>query len=454
MVRRLSDRLQAAAAQVDLTPAAGTTMGGYMQRGDQTARGTHDPLEGAILWLHIPGTPRRDFVWVAIDAVAVDHELSRRIARALADRIGADPDGVVVCASHSHSGPAGWLKDLPHGLGEREDEPMRAELVDRLAQAAASLPRALQPVRPVFGEGRASGVGANRNDPRGPHDDSFGVLGLLDAAGQVRALVLDYASHPTVLGHDNLLWSADYPGAARRGLVSALSALGLGEPVVIFLQGAAGDVSSRFVRRAQDFTEVSRLGGLLAASVLRCLLEARVEESRGTPLRWFRETVQLPTRLLPSPARASAQVDAAAAAWRGIAARQERTPEERIARTRYEGALLLARLASSGLPPTIDLPVSVAVLHETAWVHLPVELFASLGLAIRDASPFRRTRVIGYADGYAGYVADTAGFEGGVYEAASSLFDAAGGRQLVNAVTGFVAGVHASLEPEAVTIAD
>ena len=453
MVTR-SGQLEAAAVRVDLTPPAGVPMGGYMQRADHAACGTHDALEGAIVWLHHSASRRPDLIWIAIDAVAVDHELSRRIADAVCARTGTDPDAIVVCASHTHSGPAGWLMDLPHGLGAQTDESMRSQLVERLAKAASTLPAALQPVQPVFGDARAPGVGANRGHADGPHDDSVGMLGLLDRAGRLIALVIDYASHPTVLGYDNLLWSADYPGAARRALVCALSALGLGEPPVLFLQGAAGDVSSRFVRRAQDFSEVSRLGGLLAASALRGLLEARIDRSPETLLHWYRETLHLPTRALPTPAQAKAELDDAASAWRAISAEQERTPRERIARTRYEGALIQARMAESGLPPAVDLPVSIAVVQETAWVHLPLELFASLGLAIRAASPFQRTRVIGYADGYAGYLADATGYKSGLYEAASSLLDASGSRQLVEEVIGFVRRVNASLQPEPVTMAE
>jgi hypothetical protein len=84
------------------------------------------------------------------------------------------------------------------------------------------------------------------------------------------------------------------------------------------------------------------------------------------------------------------------------------------------------------MPGTVDLALSVLVIGGDAWVHLPVELFSSLALEIRVASPFRRTRVIGYADGYAGYVVDAEADEIGGYEAASTLFDQAGVRTIVS----------------------
>ena len=94
---------------------------------------------------------------------------------------------------------------------------------------------------------------------------------------------------------------------------------------------------------------------------------------------------------------------------------------------------MLAALADGGIPPTMQLPLAAVALGETAWFHVPVELFASFGLAIRERSPFPWTRVIGYTNGYFGYVADEAAHRDGVYEASASRFDARGGKVLVDA---------------------
>jgi hypothetical protein len=108
---------------------------------------------------------------------------------------------------------------------------------------------------------------------------------------------------------------------------------------------------------------------------------------------------------------------------------------------------LLASVAEIGLPPAVELPVTVVALGDDAWLHLPVELFTSLGLAIRAGSPFARTRVVGYTDGYFGYVADRTAHQAGVYEASASLFDAAAGRRLVEASINLLRRVWAEARP-------
>src|SRR5437762_3386288 len=78
----------------------------------------------------------------------------------------------------------------------------------------------------------------NRRTPDGkPVDDEVGILRIDDDRGQTRAVLMNYACHPTVLGPDNLLASADFPGAAIDRIEAARGAFAL------FVNGAEGDVS-------------------------------------------------------------------------------------------------------------------------------------------------------------------------------------------------------------------
>jgi hypothetical protein len=220
------------------------------------------------------------------------------------------------------------------------------------------------------------------------------------------------------------------------------------EPIVAFLQGAAGDASPRFIRRSQDPAEKDRIGGLLAAQALTAILGA--EQSDDAPPRVMvrRTRVAVPTRPPTSPADAKHLVDATERAWRAAKTRDlPGSPTERIARTRHEGALMAARLGAAERPAAMDLPISVVVVGDDAWIHFPVELYASYAAGIRAASPFRQTRVIGYADGYFGYVADEAAHRAQVYEALASLFDAEGGRVLVEGSIALLRQAYEAIHP-------
>jgi hypothetical protein len=451
--------LQAAAATVEVTPPPGTPLAGYGARGEAVATGRHDPLEAGLLWLSDRDADS-DLVWVTLDVVGVDVELSRALRAAVTEAIARPEAQVLLCASHTHSSAAHWFRrPTPQpAFGPENDEVsagMRAELISRIAAAAGELPSRLRPVRLVAAEGTVRGVGGNRHRPDGPHDPSVGVLAAVGEDGDVLAVLLNYASHPTVLGHDNVFWSADWPGSARRALAAALGRLrpfgdpGHGgpvhEPAVLFLQGAAGDSSARFVRRSQSFAEADRLGGLLAGQALTALL-AGAEEIPDGRLLARRGTVTLETHSGNSVEQARKDEAVARSAWEATRLdHSDGSPEERIARTRHEGTVVALRMAETGLPPTVELPLTVVTLGGYAWVHLPVELFASIGLRIREASPFSATRVVGYTDGYFGYVPDRAAYRDGVYESAASLFGPDAGDRLHDAALALLREVATDL---------
>lgn len=416
-----------AAAVVDVTPPPGHGMDGYAAR-DGVATDTADPLRATLIWLSTADDP--GVAWLTLDAVGVSTALAARLSAA----VGVlSADRVLVCASHTHSGPSGWSGSI-HPLlpAERSDV-----LEEALVAAVAGMKLVREPVEPYWCVPDAPGVGTNRHRIDGPHDTSAGVLALRSPAGEVRAVLLDYACHPTVLGPENLSYSADWPGAARRALSGALSALDRGDvPVVAFLQGAAGDVSPRFVRRGRGAREVARIGALLAAPVLRDLHDTAQPVAPVVP-RVYRSTLTLPMRAFPSgeeAARTLAEAQAELA--------QADPAQERLAESRLEGACGLVRMCESELPAVLDLPLGVVTLGEVAWVHLPVELFASLGQRIRRDSPFPVTRVVGYTDGYFGYVADRAAHEAGTYEALMSYLDADAGERLVSAALDLLHSAH------------
>jgi hypothetical protein len=412
--------LRYSATTVDVTPRVGVALAGYVAREGRPATGVHDRLTASLLWLagDQDAPADRSVCWVAVDALGMDVVTATRIRTGVATQLAMDPDAVLVCCSHTHSGPATWCRNA-FPIASTGDDAAIDRLVTDISRGAGRLPATRSTVTAGWSRVADVGVGANRYDPAGPHDASTGVLALRDDDGAVVAVLADYACHPTVLGHDNLAFSADYPAAARRVVRGALEATEGVEtpPVVVFLQGAAGDVSTRFTRRESTFAEADRQGGLLAGALLRGVLDARPLGGDGPVV--LRGECRVPTRSLPSAARIRKTVAAAEKSWLRVAGGQE-TPEMRIARTQYEGALGLAALREAGLPPELVLPISVVAFGDVAWAHLPVEPFTCYGERIQAASPFPDTRVVGYTDGYFGYLADEAAHRAGRYEALCS----------------------------------
>jgi hypothetical protein len=73
-----------------------------------------------------------------------------------------------------------------------------------------------------------------------------------------------------------------------------------------------------------------------------------------------------------------------------------------------------ARAEDSPDGKTLATEVQALAIGDLAFVTAPGELFAEIGAAMQEASPFAQTIVVGYADDYLGYLfTDQARAEGG-----------------------------------------
>jgi hypothetical protein len=310
-----------------------------------------------------------------------------------------------VSATHTHSGPA-----VPPFLPD-PDPSYLAKLAAIMAQALDAAHEALGDAGLAWAAAPAEGVGGNRRDPEIATDPTAHVLVVRGEDGVPRGILINHACHPTVLGPPNRLISADFPGAALEILRDRLGRW----MWAAYAQGAAGDVSSRFTRRAQSFDEVRRLGALLADTVL--LAADRAEPMEGEPLAVGSRSVALPMRTFPPREETEARLREAQARAEQLAETGTEPGRLRLAQSLAEGYVAERLLAERRALLETDAEVTAIRIGDVAIVAAPGELFTSVGRAIRQRSPFARTMVVGYAGGHVGYVPDREAYATGGYEA-------------------------------------
>ncbi len=107
--------------------------------------------------------------------------------------------------------------------------------------------------------------------PYGSVDRQVGIIRVTDEQQAVRAVLVNYACHPVVLGPRNRKISADYPGVMRDIVEQSCGE----QCTCIFIQGAGGDINplmmARGDDRAKDFEVVRAMGESLAAEVQRAM---------------------------------------------------------------------------------------------------------------------------------------------------------------------------------------
>ncbi len=376
-------------------------MGGYAAR-QGPATGIHDPLFVRVLALC---DGEKEWALAVLDLLSLDREASERLREDISRSTGIRPDALTLACTHTHSGPQTLSGFIP---GTPPDEEEYLEHLAGYVSSAVSAACAQRRPAPVkHARGRVEGISADRR-LQGT-STSAGELDLLLVGD---TLLIYFACHPTVLGSANREISADFPGATISYIERRL---GLN---CLFVQGAAGNLSTRLTRRGQGFGEVKRLGERLGHAVEN--LVARTREVPSDGLDVASNTFSLPLRDIPSPEQAREKV----AAHKRHLDRMSGSDAARLrtAQTALEGALIEEALA--GCAATIDdlCPISAIRVGGAAFVTVPGELFSDLGDRIRERSPFFPTCIVGYAGGYVGYLPGAAGYDPESYESSATPF--------------------------------
>ncbi len=399
---------RAGAATATLSIPDGTPMAGYAAR-EGDSDGTLDELTVSCLVLDADG---ERFALIAIDLIGVDAEMIEAIAAATDFK----PEAVALCASHTHSGPAGVLKRLHPAEQAEYDPELRSRVIDTCVKVVNHALQWRDPADVTFARSRADGIAANRNRPDGPFDPTVSVITVRSWLGAPIATVVHFACHPTILPSLSRMISSEFPGAIRRGLPADRNG------VVLFVNGAAGDVSTRFTRHTQDVFEVERAGSAIVQAVKRAgpaiTLAPRIASSCRTGEIRLRARRDIEAELERASISEARRHDASLS-----------PAQRRIEETRAQGAELLARMAEQVERLPRQVQVCTWTLGELSLIGFPGELFASLGLELtRDRGP---ALLLGYTNGYRGYFPDLAAYENGTYEALASPYAPGASEELI-----------------------
>ncbi len=241
--------LYAGVCETNITPPPDVWMGGYAGRG--RAIGVHDELYARVLVLD---NGRTRLALIAADLAAIPEWLAEARAT-IAAEIGTVPEAVMLHCTHTHGGPYVY----PYrGMGE-PDEAYNSLLLRKLAGAARQAASNLQPAHLTYGESSTQ-IGVNRRETKPDGSVVIGhnyggavtplvqVLCVNGADGRTFALLFSHACHPTTMGRDNRLLTADWPGAAVSRLKERFRAesadTGIAaDALPFFLQGCCGDIN-------------------------------------------------------------------------------------------------------------------------------------------------------------------------------------------------------------------
>lgn len=264
------------------------------------SEGSHDPLRARAFVI----VPKGDspIVFCRMDLVIMTRALRDRVLE-LTKSLGVRAERLSLCANHTHSGVGAFSADLFPKLIAMDN--YRPEIFEALAQSAArAIREALMSARPAsLSVARAEDLKGPEAVARNRRARKFDAIKREDKDPEILALVarlhsrrakrskqdrpvlgvlVNYSVHPTVLGPQNVYFSADLAGALEYELEKSLKAkLGRAVPV-LFFNGAQGDIGP-------GRTNLKHRGGLMAAHEIgqrfvKCCLPALLEDRSQSQL--------------------------------------------------------------------------------------------------------------------------------------------------------------------------
>lgn len=409
----------------EISPKEPIQLCGYPE--SPVSTGVHDPLFVSCYYF---SDGMEQALYLTADLCFFAMPRAEKITKAIAQATGVEEKGILLAATHTHYAPATDCDIYKEAFGPELCPAYMDFVQSAMLDAAKEAQKHAFSARIGYSVGycgREQGIGGNRHDPdRHAQDPSVTVLTIEDSAGNMRGILVNYALHPTLLPPDTDQVSADYLGYLRTAVEGTFPGAVFG-----FLQGCAGNQSSRYFRSEQSFAEAERFGTAIgreatAAVAGRKLLAA---DARLT----VRSALFAPANMRQIPSRKDADTAAfeAKAKYEAMLAAHAPEPDCRSQECAMIGADIMAVYARDAekygretiLQTTTPVELRFVEMGNLVLIGISAEVFAEAGLAVKAACPDKTIFLSCVTGGSSqSYICSDYAYEKPYYEPAGSLF--------------------------------
>ncbi|MEW6359421.1 MAG: hypothetical protein AB1696_24000 [Planctomycetota bacterium] len=393
----METKIRAGVAQKVITPPTGVSLAGYFH--DRIGESVRDDLHAKGVILESGG---ERIALVACDLVSIHGSITEAARKFIEKETGIPPDHVMVSATHTHTGPevrpsrvvrrhAEWVDALPRMIADAVKE-AAGHMFDAALHPGRGEERDLAHIRlfrmrdgsEKFGPGSDLSKVAG---PAGTIDPELTAMKIVDDAGTVRAVLVNYALHVDVIGGGSANFiSADWPGE----MAKAVAGIYGGQCVTLFLNGCCGDINQHPYLKETKLKRRGPEGAILLGRAFGGLAVNAAEKGEPAtegPVAAMLETLQVPYYELDDKMRAHA----AELEKKEKPSDFEKYIIEQVKTWDFGGKME-------------PVPVHAMRVGNCAFVGLPGEIFVNWGREIKKWSPAEFTFVVELANHWIGYV--------------------------------------------------
>ncbi|MDD4298009.1 MAG: neutral/alkaline non-lysosomal ceramidase N-terminal domain-containing protein, partial [Ruminiclostridium sp.] len=258
------------------TPEGSVMQCGFSARTHKSV-GIHDDTYASVVLMQANET----IAIIALDVCLGDRSFTDSLKETLNEKHGLTPEKIIINYSHTHAAVA-LRSENKDGTTDQEGLKYCNSVIDKVVNLVDEGLNNLSTGDLYIFKGKSK-FGVSRRFPSDegilwrPYFDDNSIdtdlflLKFVDSKGHLKGLIYNYACHPTTLGSDNYLISADYPGVVRKALEEWNNGM-----TAVFLQGCGADVKpsataddGRF--KSCNFDELEKAGISLADEIKKCL---------------------------------------------------------------------------------------------------------------------------------------------------------------------------------------
>lgn len=377
-------KMKAQIIKIDITPKEPCYLCGHAIR-TELSKGILDPLYVTVLILQ---DDKKRSCFLSYDLIMMDEELTNCIKNDVSQIISCKKEHVIVSFIHNHAAPETGEVSVFNDPEKGVRPGYREVLMDAAKQAVISIKDNLEEVSLWYTTTEIDGFYSNRNSKDKPCDKSANIIKLLRNDETMMTMLVNMSCHPTVLGAQNYLISADLFGALRTSLAQAYDC------EVFMMQGAAGDMGNRQYRQGNDAQELNRMrDGILPQlrkeftwKLIKC--DEIHFESTHYIMDYDMDLTQMKERLQKTKEELANTND----------------PTE--IKLKSSGAKGLENVIAQGEHVHLEFQGSIIQLGTCVLVSVPCELFNQFGVKIKQSFPNYDVLIWGYCDYSVGYLVE------------------------------------------------
>lgn len=394
----------------------GYLLSGYLQRTEKS----NGILDDLYVRTCVIKAGKKKTAFISVDTLAITRKTTAFFERKIKEK-GIEIEKIIFSATHTHSAPAiSNYDDLMIA-----DSGYSKVVLDKIAESLTSAVKNLKKCVVSFESDIYDIVGKSRIS-KGKKSYVY-LNGLyfwhISDDGRSRELaggLLNYNCHPTVLSAENLKISSEFSGATVRSLEKKYGGSGF-----LFVNGAAGDISTRFTRNSQSYRQVLDFGEELSGRAEKQIknLENLGKFEDITSLTMITKNFSMEGKKTRNYEIIESEIDQ-------IKKKMLSTGggDKRILETMLQG-LKIEKNRTSQRDLEYEAEVNIIKLGEVCIVTVPGEFYSYYQEKISE----KRSKLIfiGYANGYTGYIPENDNENPESYEEASAHLYAENGKRIL-----------------------